>query len=170
VRWAAPLVGEMLDDYLTRTGLVLNVVDRGPGAVLVVDAQVLSTRQTTATSYYQTLGWDDARIASHTSGIDFSRPVEIVTLPKGSQVVQYQVPGNPLGGYFAPAGTPAEAIGISPMGREPMVYITNQDITVLRSTAANTSENLRLPESARGAGGGTQYFTNNRGAFTRVGG
>jgi hypothetical protein len=31
VRWAAPLAGEMLDDYLARAGLVLNVVERTPG-------------------------------------------------------------------------------------------------------------------------------------------
>ncbi|WP_454867078.1 polymorphic toxin type 46 domain-containing protein [Pseudomonas lini] len=59
-----------------------------------------AARQATANGYYKTLGWDDTRIASHTSGIDFSKPVEVVMLPKGAQFVQYQIPGNPVGGYF----------------------------------------------------------------------
>jgi hypothetical protein len=104
------------------------------------------------------------------SGIDFSQPVDVVTLPAGSQVVQYQIPGNPIGGYFAPVGTPAEAIGISSEGREPIIYVTTEDISVLRSTAADTSGNLNLPESARGTGGGIQYFTNNRNVFQPFGG
>jgi hypothetical protein len=33
LQWAAPLVGELLDDYLARMGMVLNVVDRGAGGV-----------------------------------------------------------------------------------------------------------------------------------------
>ena len=128
-----------------------------------------AAKQAAANEYYKTLGWDDARIASHTSGIDFSKSVEVVTLSKGTQVVQYQIPGNPVGGYFAPVGTTAESLGISAVGRNSIIYTTTEDISVLRSTAANTSKNLSLPESARGAGGGTQFFTNNRNVFQPVG-
>jgi hypothetical protein len=135
-----------------------------------INAETLAARQATANGYYKTLSWDDARIASHTNGIDFSQSVAVVTLPKGTQVVQHQIPGNPVGGYFAPVGTPAEALGISSVGRQPVVYVTTEDVSVLRSTAADTSKNLSLPESARGAGGGTQYFTNNRGVFKPFGG
>lgn len=112
---------------------------------------------------------EDAKIASHTSGIDFSKTVEVVTLPKGTQVVQYKIPGNPVGGYFAPVGTTAESLGISSVGRQPIIYTTTEDIAVLRSTAANTSKNLNLPESARGSGGGIQFFTNNRNVFQILG-
>ena len=128
-----------------------------------------AARQVTANAYYKTLGWEDARIASHTSGIDFSKPVEVVTLPKGTQVVQYQIPGNPVGGYFAPVGTTAELLGISSVGRQPIIYTTTEDISVLRSTAADTSKNLGLPESARGSGGGIQFFSNNRNVFQPLG-
>jgi hypothetical protein len=137
---------------------------------VVVDAETLAARQATANAYYKTLGWDDDRIASHMGGIDFSQPVEVVTLPGGSKVVQYQIPGSPVGGYFAPVGTPAEAIGISSVGRKPIIYVTTEDASVLRSTAADTSGNLSLPELARGTGGGTQYFTNNRNVFEPFGG
>ncbi|MGF6493821.1 hypothetical protein ABIE56_002005 [Luteibacter sp. 621] len=50
---------------------------------VVVDAETLAARQATANAYYKTLGWDDDRIASHMGGIDFSQPVEVVTLPGG---------------------------------------------------------------------------------------
>ncbi len=42
--------------------------------------------------------------------------------------------------------------------------------THLRSVAADPSKNLNLPESARGSGGGVQFFTNNNGAFRPLGG
>ena len=129
----------------------------------------LVSRQSTANSYYKTLGWDDAKIASHMSGIDFSKPVEIVTLPKGTKVVQYQIPGNPVGGYFAPVGTSAESLGISSAGRNPIIYKTTENISVLRTTAADTSKSTNLPESARGTGGGVQFFTNNRNVFKPLG-
>ena len=60
--------------------------------------------------------------------------------------------------YFAPLGTPAETIGVDP-GRLANVYTTAEDVTVLRSSAADTTANLNLPTLARGPGGGTQYFT-----------
>jgi YD repeat-containing protein len=152
-------------------GGTTNVATTGLGAAESIGGatELLAARKATASAYYKTLGWDDARIASHTSGIDFSQPVEVVPLLKGSQVVQYQIPGNPVGGYFAPVGTPAESIGISSVGREPIIYVTTQDVSVLRSSAADTSTNLSLPENARGTGGGTQYFTNNRNVFQPLG-
>lgn len=97
------------------------------------------------------------------------KAVEVVTLPKGTQVVQYQIPGNPVGGYFAPAGATAESLGISSVGRQKTIYTTTEDISVLRSTAADTSKSLSLPESARGSGGGIQFFTNNRKVFQPLG-
>ncbi|UIN21411.1 polymorphic toxin type 46 domain-containing protein [Herbaspirillum frisingense] len=115
--------------------------------------------------------WDGMMQGLHLTQAEliFSKPVEVVTLPKGTQVVQYQIPGNPVGGYFAPVGTTAESLGISSVGRNPIIYTTTEDISVLRSTAANTSKNLSLPESARGAGGGKQFFTNNRNVFQPLG-
>lgn len=92
------------------------------------------------------------------AGIDFTQPVEVVTLKQGEQVVQYQVPGRATGSYFAPIGTPAEAIGVDPAGRVAAIYTVTEDTSVLRSTAANTSANTSLPSWARGSGGGTQYF------------
>lgn len=91
-------------------------------------------------------------------------------MPKGTPVVQYQIPGNPVGGYFAPVGSSAESLGIGSVGRQPIIYIATEDISVLRSVAVDTSKNLNLPESARGSGGGVQFFTNNNSVFRPVGG
>jgi large repetitive protein len=41
-RWAAARAGESVDDYLARTGLVLNVVDRAPGDVSGVSAEAVN--------------------------------------------------------------------------------------------------------------------------------
>jgi hypothetical protein len=63
----------------------------------------------------------------------------------------------------------AELLGISFLGRQRIIYITTQDISVLRSSAADTTKNLSFPETARGSGGGIQFFTNNRDAFQPFG-
>jgi len=124
------------------------------------EQEVIAQRKATARSFYEQTGWSSDRIDSHLQGIDFSRPVDVVTLPQGADVVQYQIPGNPVGRYFSPIGTPAETIGVDPTGRLANVFTTGQDVTVLRSFAADTTANMALPALARGPKGGVQYFTN----------
>ena len=120
----------------------------------------------TAYSYYQSTGMSADRIASHMAGIDFTRPVSIGTIPQGSQVVQYQAPGRPMGSYFAPVGTPATALGIDSTSRVAATYVTTREVSVLVSTAANTAGNLNVPSQARGQGGGTQFFTRDISSFS----
>lgn len=71
----------------------------------------------TANDFYKSAGWADDRIADHVNGIDFAKPVQTVAIPKGTEVVQWQRPGNPTGNYFAPPGTQASELGIYPGGR-----------------------------------------------------
>ena len=144
------------------TGLVLG----GAGAALEGGTLNASKSINTARSFYESTGWSETRIASHLGGIDFAQPVEFVVLPKGTQVVQYQIPGNPTGNYFASVGTPAEAIGVDPIGRTATTYTVTSDIVVLRSKAADTTANMSLPLLARGKGGGVQFFTPDVKAFT----
>ena len=106
-------------------------------------------------------------MVTHLEAIDFSRPVDIVQLERGTQVVQYMKPGR-QGQYFAPTGTPAESLGIETYNRLPLVYETTNEVSVLRSTAADTSKNLNSPLQARGQGGGVQYFTPDRDLFNFV--
>lgn len=97
----------------------------------------------------------------------FSKPVEIVVLPKGTQVVQYQIPENSMGNYFAPVGASADSLGINAEGRQTMIYTTTRDVTVLRSIASDTIGNRNIPVFAQGRGGGTQFFTNDLSAFAQ---
>jgi len=120
-----------------------------------------------AYDFYKEQGWSTTRINNHLSGIDFTKPVEIVTLPKGTQVVQYQIPGNFMGNYFAPVGTSADSLGINAEGRQTMIYTTTRDVTVLRSIASDTIGKQNIPVFAQGRGGGTQFFTNDLSAFAQ---
>jgi hypothetical protein len=76
-----------------------------------------------------------------------------------------------MGNYFAPPGTPAEALGIDPTGRVQKTYAPTSDVTALKSTAADTT-GADVPANAQGAGGGTQYFVPNssKSAFAPVDG
>jgi hypothetical protein len=133
---------------------------------VVTNTANATSRRAIAQAFYKASGKDDATIEKHLNGVDFNKPVDITTLPKGTQVVQYQDPNNPVGNYFAPVGTPAESLGIDPKGRVAKIYTTTRDVTVLRSTAADTRSNPAVPRSQRGNGGGIQYFAQDTSAFT----
>ena len=129
------------------------------------EARLIAQRRQTAKDFYKRMGWSDEKIDSHMQGIDFSKPVDVVTLTPEDSLVQYQVPGRPTGNYFAPEGTSPESIGVDPTGRVAQTFSPTQNVEVLQSTAADTSGNLSLPANARGAGGGTQYFATDPSLF-----
>ena len=99
-----------------------------------------------ARDFYLKQGYAPKRIDSHLAGIDFDKPVEVVTLPKGTRVTQWQIPGGPQGNYYALPGTPAQRLGIAPaaldrttgqiVNKVSTTYVTNSDVEVLKSTAA----------------------------------
>lgn len=149
------------------TGARLSASAAGTLDEAAIAAERILARQATARSFYERTGWSSERIAAHMEGIDFSKPVEVITLSRGTDIIQYQIPGNPTGRYFAPVGTPAETIGVDPTGRVAAIYTTTTDVRVLQSTAANTSGNLTLPPQARGLGGGLQYFAQDTNPFRR---
>lgn len=142
------------------------------GGVPVAEEPALSPAENQAAAqnfYNSNTDWSPEKIDSHLEGIDFSKPVDPdYTIPKGTNVVQYQVPGRPTGRYFAPVGTPPEELGIDPTGRVAQVYTTTEDITVLKSTAADTTGKPGIPASAQGKGGGTQFFTPDSSKFQAV--
>jgi len=131
-----------------------------------LNAGVQTMRQGVAQNFYQAAGFSQADAASHFQGMDFSQSVRITSLQPGTSVVQYQFPGRSVGNYFAPAGTPANTLGINPAGRVGNLYDVNQPVRVLQSTTADTTGLSALPPHVRGAGGGIQYFTPQSGAFT----
>jgi hypothetical protein len=135
------------------------------GAAAEAEAAVIGERVDQAFAFYNNTGMSESDILSHLEGIDFGKQIEVQTLEKGTQLVQYAFPGRPTGQYFAPLGTDPATLGIDPAGRVATIYEAQTDVTVLRSTAADTSGNTSLPSWARGSGGGTQYFVPDNAQF-----
>lgn len=104
-----------------------------------------------------------------------------MTLPKGTRLVQWQVPGGAQGNYYAPPGTASQQLGISASALDPAsnqivdkvatTYVTNSQVEVLRSTAAPISDTWSVPgQTIATQGGGTQMFSANSSAFDLTGG
>ncbi len=118
-------------------------------------------RQVIARDFYRsTTGWDDARIAAHLRGIDFSQPVSVVNIPPGTSLVQFNLPGR-TGNYFAPVGTPANKLGIYTSGLIESRYTFEASTPALRSTAASVVDDWSMGGAEwqiQTSGGETQYF------------
>jgi hypothetical protein len=134
------------------------------------------SRQATATNFYKQQGYDPKDILGHVNGIDLNRPVSVHTLKAGTQVTQYQVPGGRQGNYYAPPGAKASELGISPQGvsrstgevvqKTSTTYQISRDIPVLKSSAKAIDDTWSVKgEIYHAKGGGTQYFTSDKGAF-----
>jgi hypothetical protein len=127
-------------------------------------AELVAEREALARAYYRRQGWAPEDVDSHLQGIDFTRPVEVVTLRKGQVLEQWQYPGAPQGDYYALPGADKHSLGILHTRRNRATGLTEQrelrrllvteDIQVLRSTARE------FPWGAEVApGGGTQLVT-----------
>ncbi|MFC5527754.1 DUF6861 domain-containing protein [Rhodanobacter ginsengisoli] len=134
-----------------------------------------------ARDFYLKQGYGPKRVDSHLAGIDFDKPVEVVTLPKGTLLEQWQAPRAAQGNYYSPPGTPAEQLGISPVGLDPATgqiadkvattYVTNSEVEVLKSTAAAVNDTWSVPGQVIATEGkGTQMLSAQSGAFDAVGG
>jgi uncharacterized Zn-binding protein involved in type VI secretion len=137
---------------------------------------IQSGRRATAQSFYEKQGMPAKDIPDHLSGIDFARPVKVVTIKQNTALDQMQVPGGRQGNYYTPPGTPATKVGISPKGTDyatgavvdkvPTRYTATQDVPALRSTAAPVKDTWSVKGSPfQTEGGGTQYFTMDKGSF-----
>lgn len=128
-----------------------------------------------ANDFYKSQGMPESIIDNHIRGIDLRKPVSIETLPAGTKVTQYQSPGNPQGVYYSDPGTTPSRLGISPetqtptgvLPRQEQQYITNRSVKVLKSTAKDIEDDWSIPGvTIKTEGGDTQYYTNDKGAFT----
>uniref|UniRef100_UPI002597D43C polymorphic toxin type 46 domain-containing protein n=1 Tax=uncultured Zobellia sp. TaxID=255433 RepID=UPI002597D43C len=128
-----------------------------------------------AYEYYKKLGWPKGRIRSHLDGIDFSKPVKLVELPKGKSVSQFQAPGGKKGNYFAEPNAKATELGINPnaevggdvVEKTKTIYETTTKTNVLESSAKSGIIDTWSVKSSpfETTGGGTQYFTDNSDVF-----
>ena len=137
-----------------------------------VPARLVAERRELASEFYASQGMDPDRISGHLDGIDFDRPVEVVTIPRGTAVEQYGLPGI-QGNYYTVPGTRPETVGISldvldrrtntVIQRERATYVLTEDVQMLRSTAASIEDTWSVP--GRGVptqGGGLQLFSTSK--------
>ncbi len=105
--------------------------------------EVIAGRRATAAEYY---GRNGATVSdSHLAGIDFTRPVEVRTIPEGTIVYQWQAPNAPTGSYFSPSRTARPTdIGISPVGIPPEIYL--QVRNYLDNIDPNAPGHVRNPD------------------------
>ena len=80
----------------------------------------------------------DAQMVDHLAAIDFTKPVQVVKLGKGTELTTYVFPGNPLGSYYTEIGAPANQLGIYINGRIETTVRLTDDLTALKSTAGDT--------------------------------
>jgi hypothetical protein len=176
VTGGARLLARNADDI---AGVAGRQTDEVGGAALRVTDEVIAERTRIATEFYTSQGFDAASIPDHLKGIDFSQPVEVVPLPAGTRVIQYQVPGGRQGSYYAPVGTPPGNLGIAAQGTDRAtgaivdkvanVYVLTEEVSVLRSSANAVNDTWSIRgQVISTAGGGTQYFTTGKAAFEAV--
>jgi hypothetical protein len=139
-------------------------------------ADVVAARQKLASDFYAQQGYKEHQIPGHLNGIAFTKPVDVVTLPKGTVLEQWQVPGGPQGNYYAPPSTLASELGMSPQGtiratgevvdKVSTRYIVAEDVQVLISTTKDILDTWSVPgQPVQTLGGGTQYMSSKIGLF-----
>ena len=147
----------------------------------VCPKNLVAERKNTATEFYKSQGYAEENIPSHLTGIDFDKPVEVVTSKEGTPLYQFQSPGAPQGNYYAldPNITPFE-LGISPMGTnralnqvQPKIknsYIVAKDTPMLQSTAKSVDDFWSVKgQTFPDSDGGTQLFSGDKSSFGLVG-
>lgn len=111
--------------------------------------------------FYDQTGWPTEKKENHLRGIDFSQPVEVVTLPAGTELLQWVDPHQAQGNYFD-GDAPPEKLGLYPESVQPRVlklYRLARDTQLLRSTAAAIRIDwVKDKASMVVPGGATQYF------------
>jgi RHS repeat-associated protein len=137
----------------------------------------IRSRKETAFNFYKSQGFDEVDIPSHLNGIDFTQPVDVVTLNRSKKLFQYQTRGAPQGNYY----TLSEDIlpthlGISPNGfnRELQIseskirnkHVTKGKANVLKSKAASVVDFWSVQgEKYVTEGGGPQLFSADKNSF-----
>lgn len=82
----------------------------------------------------------------------------------GSKLNQFQLPGGPVGNYFAVPGTPANSLGIYTSGLAENSHRLQQPTLALQSTAASVVDDWSMAGAGwkiEAQGGGAQYFIAN---------
>ena len=116
-----------------------------------VRAEIGIARQGIASAFYEKAGFAADKAFEHMEGINFSKPVEAMTLKKGTVIQQWVGEGG-IGNYFITLKNGAtKNLGIPNYEeRSLQQYILSEDVNVLKSTAAKYKGY---------SGGGIQFFS-----------
>lgn len=116
-----------------------------------------------------------SEVNSHTRGIDFKRPVEVVEAPR--QLGSYQTPGGRQGNYYAERQYSPNELGIGdygwskggPVPKENWLYDIEPGTPALRSTSREIGDFWSYDgHTQQTTGGGTQYYLPDKGRATLV--
>lgn len=146
---------------MVRQGAELRLIDEDYATQNINN--LIEQRKITAQSFYEKIGFDQDKIVDHLRGIDFNKPVEVITIKKGTEAIQYQIPGAPVGNYFALPNSPGNQLGFYTSGRVAKSYIATEDFKALESTAASTIDDWSMRQygwEIETPGGSKQFFTN----------
>jgi hypothetical protein len=75
----------------------------------------------------------DATRDEYLRAIDFSRPIDVVTLRPGTRLISYMNPRHPFGKFAAQSGVYHDRLGLDPAGRQLVVYVVKKKVRVLRT-------------------------------------
>ncbi len=142
-------------------GTILNNIDNTQKAIQSSGYLAFSNRSTALTFYLQS-GYGYDATSAYLRGIDFEQPVDVITLPEGTHVIQYSLPNRPIGNYFTIPGTPAAQLGIYTSGRNMNTFFATQDVSVLRSITSLMIDDYSMSQygwQIETQGGGIQYFS-----------
>ena len=103
-------------------------------------------------------------------GIDYKKPVYIITIKKGTRLIQYQTPNSKQGNFYGYENSTPNDLGISPFGWDPIekrvmekekrYYIATQDFKGLVSYTAPIVDDWSTPEiETQTSGHSIQVFT-----------
>jgi uncharacterized Zn-binding protein involved in type VI secretion len=161
------------------------------------DTGTEETRRRMALAFYTDYTdpqWEQTKIKEHLEGIDFTKPVEIVKIPKGTPLSQWQAPEilgeSNKGNYFAAKGISPIQLGTNPesadrfhadkqVNKVEKDYVAQSDLFALRSSAAGVkdiwSENIKGPDyensflikgrEVQTEGGSVQFFVPEKDIF-----
>jgi uncharacterized Zn-binding protein involved in type VI secretion len=148
------------------------------GVHVAGQAAIIANRQRLAEDFYLRSGTPQSKIHGHLAGIDFTKPVEVVTMERGALLGQYQVPGAPQGAYYSPLsnGSSPASLGIFAQATDratgtiiekaSKAYEVKAAVEMLRSTAAPILDTWSIPGAAmQTKGGAIQLFSSSNEAF-----
>jgi len=110
--------------------------------------------------------------------IDFSKPVRIYYVEKGERFIQYHIPGDPQGNFYALENATPSELGISDYGYDPnmklnvpkvkTVYVAVRNFKMLGSYAAPIIDDWSTPQDeTQTKGSALQYFTTCKQCFEK---